>query len=74
MRELTGRHRGEGVIVVAHGGPIRAMLASVLEMPDHAVFRIGVALASVSVVEWTGDEPVVLGLSHDSAVGPAWIH
>ena len=40
----------------------RAILAAALDVPDRAIFRLGVPHASVSVLEWTGDEPVVAGL------------
>lgn len=59
---IARRHPGTAVVAVAHDGPIRAVLAAVLEIPDHAVFRLQLGLASVSLVEWLGDQPVVRGV------------
>jgi alpha-ribazole phosphatase len=61
--DMVARHRGATLVAVAHAGPIRAILAAVLEIPDHAVFRLDVALASVSVVDWWGEQPVVRAIS-----------
>lgn len=57
--ELRQRHTGATVAAVAHGGSIRAALAGWLDVPDEAIFRLGVDYAGVSVVEWLGDTPVV---------------
>jgi broad specificity phosphatase PhoE len=61
-RAIVRRHPDQAAVAVAHGGPIRAILGAALDMPDDAVFRLGVPHASVSVVEWMGDQPVVSGL------------
>jgi broad specificity phosphatase PhoE len=61
--EIVARHGGGILVAVAHAGPIRAVLGAVLEIPDHAVFRLDVAIGSVSVVEWLGDQPVVRGVN-----------
>jgi alpha-ribazole phosphatase len=54
LEELRG-----SVLVVTHGGVIRAGLASWLELPDHAVFRLDQRYCGVTIVEWLGDEPIV---------------
>jgi alpha-ribazole phosphatase len=51
--------RRRNLVVVTHGGVIRAALAAWLEIPDHAVFRLDVRYCGVTVVEWIGDEPIV---------------
>jgi broad specificity phosphatase PhoE len=56
LREANGERT---VVAVTHGGVVRAVLADVLGMPDELVFRIAVEPASVSVVEWIADEPLV---------------
>jgi len=53
------RERAVNVVVVTHGGVIRAGLAAWLELPDHAIFRLDQRYCGVSIVEWLGDEPVV---------------
>jgi len=66
---VLARHPGGGVVVVAHGGPIRAILAGLLDMPDHAAFRLDVAHAAVTLVEWIGDEPVLRALNVPAGCG-----
>ena len=46
--ELLGRHKGETVLVVAHAGVIRAILAHVLDIPPVSMYRIDVANAGIS--------------------------
>ena len=53
------RVRAETAVVVTHGGVIRAGLATWLELPDHAIFRLDQRHCGVTVVDWLGDEPVV---------------
>lgn len=50
---------GRTVVVVTHGGVIRAVLSHALGVPADRIFRITVDPASRSVVEWVGGEPVV---------------
>jgi alpha-ribazole phosphatase len=56
---IRGRHGGEAVAVVAHGGVVRVVLADALGLADGAVFRLDQAYGAVSVVDWPGAEPVV---------------
>jgi alpha-ribazole phosphatase len=51
------------VVVVAHGGVVRSVLADVLGLPDEGIFRLAVGPASLSTIEWLGDEPVVTGVN-----------
>ena len=50
FNELLGRHEGETVLVVAHAGVIRAILAHVLDIPPASMYRIHVANAGISRV------------------------
>jgi broad specificity phosphatase PhoE len=59
VEELRGRHDGETVAAVTHGGVVRAVLGHVLRMPDGAIFRLEQRYLGVSVVEWLGDFPLV---------------
>jgi broad specificity phosphatase PhoE len=56
---LRARHRSETFAVVSHGGPIRAVLADVLQLPDDAVFRLDLRYGGVSIVDWIRDTPLV---------------
>ncbi len=47
------------VVLVTHGGVIRAGVATWLEMPDAAIFRLGQDYGGVSVVDWIEETPVV---------------
>ena len=48
FNELLGRHEGETVLVVAHAGVIRAILAQVLDIPPASMDRIHGANAGIS--------------------------
>jgi broad specificity phosphatase PhoE len=53
------RAREGSAVVVTHGGVIRAGLASWLELPDHAIFRLDQRYCGVTVVEWIEEAPLV---------------
>jgi broad specificity phosphatase PhoE len=63
----TGRlrrdHAGASVMSVTHAGPIRAILADALMVPDAAVFRLEISPSSVSVIDWIDGEPLVRGVN-----------
>jgi alpha-ribazole phosphatase/probable phosphoglycerate mutase len=46
--EMLDRHSGAAVLVVAHAGVIRAILAHVLDIPPASMYRIHVANAGIS--------------------------
>jgi alpha-ribazole phosphatase/probable phosphoglycerate mutase len=46
--ELLACHAGQTVLVVAHAGVIRTILATVLDMPPAAMYRIHVAHAGIT--------------------------
>lgn len=52
------RLRGGVVAAVTHGGPIRAVVAASLRIPDDAIFRIAQDYGAMTVVD-LGEEPVV---------------
>jgi broad specificity phosphatase PhoE len=64
---MLQRHEGRPLAVVAHGGVIRAVLATWLEMPPEAAFRLDVSYGSVTVVDWLEGIPVVRLLNADPA-------
>jgi alpha-ribazole phosphatase/probable phosphoglycerate mutase len=58
-RAIRANHHAETTVLVTHGGPIRAVLADALRLPDEAFFRLDQPYGGVSVVDWPGSEPVV---------------
>jgi broad specificity phosphatase PhoE len=62
-RDIVGRHPGSSVLTVSHGGPIRAIVADVLEIPDRALFRIDIAHASVTLIDWWDGRPLLRGFN-----------
>ena len=56
---LLERHNDGLVVVVTHGGVVRAVLRSVLDFPAERIFRLSIDPASVTTLEWLDGEPVV---------------
>jgi broad specificity phosphatase PhoE len=56
---LLERHDAGLAVVVTHGGVIRAVLRSVLDLPAERIFRLSIDPASVTTLEWLDGEPVV---------------
>lgn len=63
-RELLGRD----VLLVAHGGVVRAILADALGMAPADIFRLDQSYAGVSVIEYVDTFPIVRALN----VSPEW--
>jgi ribonuclease H / adenosylcobalamin/alpha-ribazole phosphatase len=59
LNVIINRNRGAAIAVVSHGGPIRAFLADLLEMPDDAAFRLEIDHGGVAEVDWIGDRPIL---------------
>ena len=59
IRQIVASHRGEAIVVVSHGGPIRTVLAELLGMSDHAGFELEIRHAAVTHVGWIGGSPTV---------------
>jgi broad specificity phosphatase PhoE len=58
MQKIVAAHAHDTVGLVTHAGVIRAALATWLQIPDEAVFRIDQRYTSVNVVEWIDGVPV----------------
>jgi broad specificity phosphatase PhoE len=56
---LRARHVSETVLLVTHGGPLRALLAEALGLDAAGAFRLELRHCGISIVDWHGDEPVV---------------
>jgi broad specificity phosphatase PhoE len=52
VEAIARRHPEGAALVVAHGGPIRAILGAALDLPAAEVFRLDVPYASVRAVDW----------------------
>jgi alpha-ribazole phosphatase len=59
VERIVERHPGGVVAVVAHAGPIRALLADWLRIDGDAAFRLDQRFAAVNVVDWTDGIPFV---------------
>ncbi|HZH15914.1 MAG TPA: histidine phosphatase family protein [Archangium sp.] len=58
-RVLRTRHAGETFVLVSHGGVNRTLLAEALGLPDANLFRMEQGYASVNIIDFYGDEPIV---------------
>jgi alpha-ribazole phosphatase len=58
-RELVAWHPNEHIMFVSHGGAIRVILADVLSMQPHSIFRIGQSYGAVNRIRYTGDTATV---------------
>ncbi|MBZ5525467.1 MAG: histidine phosphatase family protein [Acidobacteriia bacterium] len=52
-------HQRQTVVIVAHGGVNRVILAQAFGMTDAMAFRIGQSFAGASMIDYFGDDPVV---------------
>jgi alpha-ribazole phosphatase len=59
LAEIVALHPEETVAAISHAGAIRAALATLLEVPAEASFRIDQSFAGVNVVDWIDGRPFV---------------
>jgi ribonuclease H / adenosylcobalamin/alpha-ribazole phosphatase len=64
VEELARDHAGNSVVLVSHVGPIKALLAAVLDIPLQATRRLFLDPATISIVEWGGHPLLRLFNSH----------
>jgi alpha-ribazole phosphatase len=71
-RRIGELHRGRHVLVVAHAGVIRMIMAQTLAMPLSHLFRIQVGNAAISrfTVEGEGEEAFASLIFHDGRLAP----
>jgi alpha-ribazole phosphatase/probable phosphoglycerate mutase len=60
LDEIRRTHPGETVAVVSHGGVNRIALREALHLDRRHVFRLAQAYACVNVIDYLGDEPMVV--------------
>ena len=58
--EIRRVHSGQTVVTVSHGGVNRVALAQALDLEPRHIFRLAQAYACINVIDYAGDEPVVL--------------
>ena len=71
LEELARCHAGAQIVLVSHVGPIKALLAAVLDIPLQATRRFFLDPATISVVEW-GAHPVLRLFNSHAHLG--WAH
>ena len=59
VEEVSHHSQGKNVLIVTHGGVIRAMLAEVLNMPLKGLFRIAIDHVSVTQISFNAAVPKV---------------
>lgn len=59
VEDLSRDAQGQNILVVTHGGVIRAMLAEVLNMPLKGLFRITIDHVSVTQISFSGAVPKI---------------
>jgi alpha-ribazole phosphatase len=60
VADVSSHSQGENVLIVTHGGFIRALIAEVLQMPLKRLFRLNIDHVSVTQLEFKGEVPKVL--------------
>lgn len=59
LEEIRTARPGEVSTVVAHAGVLRTMIASCLQMPPEATFRLDQSHGAISVIDWVEAVPIV---------------
>jgi alpha-ribazole phosphatase len=59
MDEMLSKHVGENILVISHGGLIRALLAHVLNMELKGLFRFTIDHASVTQLDFSQTVPKI---------------
>jgi len=60
VEDVSSHPQGKSILVVTHGGFIRALIAEVLQMPLKRLFSLTIDHASVTQLEFNGEVPKVL--------------
>jgi alpha-ribazole phosphatase len=59
VHTLRHDNPAQTVVVVAHGGVLRALLADALELASHNIFRLDQGYCAINVIDWFDDTPVI---------------
>ena len=63
LADLTTRHRGHAIIVVAHGGVNRLILARALGLDLRHMFRLQQTCGAVSLIDYYGGQGIVQAMN-----------
>lgn len=64
VEEMLKQYHGKHIVVVTHGGMIRALLAHVLTMELKGLFRFNVDYGSVTQLDFSDDTPKINFVNH----------
>ena len=64
IEDVSNHSHGKNILVVTHGGLIRALIAEVLQIPLKGLFRITIDYASVTQLEFKDAIPKVHFVNH----------
>lgn len=73
VTELKANHLDDSVLVVGHGGTLRAVFVSLMELPLEAMWRFVMANCSLSIIDTYEDNAVLClynDTSHLNGLGP----
>ena len=59
LEEILAQHPNEHIVVISHGGMIRALLAHALNMPLKGLFRFTIDYGSVTQLDFGGSLPKI---------------
>lgn len=59
IEEMQSKHANQHLLVVTHGGMIRALIAHVLDMPLKHLFRIEIGYASITQIDYSQTVPKI---------------
>jgi broad specificity phosphatase PhoE len=65
---IVTRHPGATIVVVSHGGPIRALLVHLLGLSDHAAFALAVDPGAVAEMDLSGGRSRLRSLNAAAAL------
>ncbi len=63
VEDVSSHSHGKNLLVVTHGGLIRALIAETLNLPLKRLFRIAIDHGSVTQLEFKGEVPRVLRIN-----------
>jgi alpha-ribazole phosphatase len=64
INEILSQHHKQHVLLVTHGGMIRALLAYVLSMELKSLFRFNIDYGSLTQLDFSGDSPKINFVNH----------
>ena len=68
LDEILRTHAGSTVAIVSHGGVCRAIIASALQMPDEAIFRLDQPYCACTTIDWLDGTPVLRAMAGEPVV------